>query len=214
MLASLQIGHVDMNTPDPAWRFNAELSRNSQRGIVATLIAVCRAEALESRKKFKLIPIWHALGQNRYYALQEAFLAAKDDPHCPYSVHLQRHPKGTTTYVSLETAGLRLTLCKVTSRRDTPPLSLFRNVEQWRQLSFLENEREQLIAVLAYGFDKGTIDIPDFIEIRFPDGNGGYLPESIDLVAVLREPVPVEQPAVAEPTILRERKIRRPENKA
>ena len=190
-----------MNADRLVARLNGEIALEDQRLLATTLIAACRGAADDVARRHRLIPLAHVAGQDRYYAIQEAFLALNNETR-RFTVTLERHARRdgkrcSTHYAVVNTPGLRLTVRKVLHRHDPPAGSLFEYLEQERQLNFFNDLDPQLVAAITYGYDTHEMREPSFIEILFQDGNNGYVAgASIDLLGLLNEPVPVESQAI------------------
>lgn len=102
----------------------------------------------------------------------------------------ERHPNGSTFFTAIESSNARLTTRKVEFRAEESPPTLFREREQALQMSF---NFHKVVGEIQIVMD--TIDAPKHIDVRFPDGSGGYLEQFIDMMALTTKPVPEERSA-------------------
>jgi hypothetical protein len=168
--------------------FKAEFPESHQIALASAIISSCRRSAAAVKARYrKDYPIRHVLGQDRYHDIQNGLL---DLNLSGVACRSERHPEGSTFYTSLETNGLRLTSRKVDSRAEAAPPTLFREREQALQLSF---NFAKLVCEIQIVFARDTIDTPQYVDVRFPDGHNGYHEEFIDLVEVLGKPVQEER---------------------
>lgn len=195
---------------DVITRFNAELSEASQLAIALAIATACRESVADTKKRHSAgFPLAHAIGQDRYYQVQDRLLQL-DLPNL--SCRSEKHPRGSTFFTAMEGSGLRMTATKLNSRMEIPAPTLFRITEQARQLAFAFDEK--LNAEISFGVSEQNIAELSFIDVRFQDGHGGYLEDFIDMLALLKRPIPVEEIPDERGTTLREFKIRKPKRDA
>ena len=177
-------------------RFTADFPEGHLAAIVTTIVLAYRksADAVKARYR-EDYPKSHILGQERYHDLQNALL---DMDLAGVKTHSVRHPHGSTFFTAIESQGVRLTTRKVEVRAEEAPPTLFREREQALQMSF---NFHKVVGEIQIVVEKGA-DAPKYIDLRIPDGSGGYLDEFIDMLALTTKPVPEEPtPGDCEPRL-------------
>ena len=182
---------------DPAARWRLFIPRDRHLSLATAVDDACRVAFQRTRQAHSRFPLAYPLGQNRYYAIQEALLEfGETDP--VFEARLEHHPNGSTTFVALlaprDDPKIRLIASQIESQEADPQPRLFLEVEQDRQIQFFEGI-ELSVGVLAYGFSRAAPEITTFQRVLFPDGSDSYLQDFIDIGASrrLREAPPTEE---------------------
>lgn len=172
----------------PAWyidRFNSEVSD----GVLADLaFAMQRGymEAAEACKdRFPHFGSEKAVGVNRWFFIEEALLGLRAQHDALRAVQLPNYTR-SHHFALLRTYTTYFTVAKVARPDAAPPKALFRTALQSPlQLSWLDGWQglpvDGLCALLIHGPYRDDPSTPAFLQIKFMDGEEGYLPEHIDL---------------------------------
>jgi hypothetical protein len=204
---------------DPRVRFRAALSDRLIVAIVAGLIEASKDAYENCRTRHSRFPLTHVLGQDRYYALQEAYLAVQEQ-FPELTIRLERHPFGHGSYyVVLVTPLVRMTIAKVKNLKSNPPLKLFRrgySVQRHRPgqlelpgLTLIPPPKGQLISALVFGYEGDEYAAPAFMEARFVNEGGFYMSETVDLMEIYRQSLEIKVEEIGSPPPPRVRRTER-----
>jgi hypothetical protein len=165
--------------------FESEIGVADQIAIASIIKDV--TEDVHAEAKTRLpngFPPAHAEGHDRYAGIQDRLLTLdREDLSCKH----HRHPNGTTSYTAIETWNVRAIVRRLESKGQIPKNGPFWAAEHCKQNDNqfdLDEFRRKIFAEITYGLSEDRSEVT-FIEVRFPDGQGGYFEQTVDLFAAI-----------------------------
>ena len=165
--------------------FEAEFSVADQISVVSIIKDV--AEEVQVGAKARLpngFPPEHATGHDRYAGIHDRLLGLdRDDFSCKH----HRHPNGTTSYTAIDTPKVRALIRRLAHKGQIQKNGPFWAAEHARQNDnqfALKEFHRKILAEITYGLSDDRAEVA-FVEARFPDGQGGYFEQTVDMLAAI-----------------------------
>lgn len=171
--------------------FSGDITADQLAAITSALLSKFEQTHAITKRSYQNFPLAYPLGHNRHFDAQEAVLAL-DGLFPGISCKLHPHYGRGGRFAVIETAHVYMTLRRLKENVDEQTLPLFRREEQARQLRFRLGD-EKLQANLCFGFHKAQPAKPLFVQVRFPNGNGGYIEGAVIDALALAEKVHVPE---------------------
>lgn len=193
-------------------RFEAAVSTEIQAAIALAMLAGYREAAAWARTELRAFGWEEALGAIRWFLLQEKLLQLRDR-YPVLRTNTMRNTSGSHVFGLVQVDDVYFTVSKVSRPDAKPPDAEFRRLLQSPvQLSWLDDWSvlpvDGVYALLIHGPCNDDPTQPGFIQIKFMDGNDGYLPQHIDLhKRYLAAPPAVPREEISKRRLVRARRL-------